>query len=154
MATIKTIKQIECLIPKPSEHFFMSRITYVPDRIVRENVIFAFVVDSKTFEVKKSYRAVFSLFSCEETHYLFINDYTKEINKDSYYVPAKTKDGEKLTIDHWKFKVDDIGLFATTGNYSKDIIYFGTKFEDGRDIRSELKKKQLKQTITTETVYV
>jgi len=154
MAVIKSVKAIECLIPKQNTLAFMSMITHTPEKALHSMAVYAVDVDNRTDKVEKLYRVAFSLFAAPGSSYLFIRDAGSELTSGTPFIKANVKEGEIAKPEDWDFKIDEIGLYAETGLFGRKRIYFVTSHLDAKDIKAGLKKRNDKKTVVVETVYV
>lgn len=149
MALLKSIKEIESLIPKPVEDNGDDVYLHTPQEEMLKNRVYAIEVDNKENKIKGIYRVSFSVLSSITNLYLFINNYDKSFSSTSPYVKASRK--KEFATEDWGFKVNELGLYIKTGRFQNPIVYFSTSILDANDIRKYLNKKM---TVITETVYV
>lgn len=152
MALLKSIKEIESLIPKPVENEGDGIFAYTPQEELLKNRVYAIEVDNKEKKIKGIYRVSFSVFSSKKNSYLFINNYDKGTSSTSPFVKSKFK--KEITPEDWGFKVNKMGLYLKTGTFQSTTVYFSTSILDANEIRKDLNEKIKKMTVITETVYV
>lgn len=158
MAVLNSIEPLREFIPNPKDKFFMSRIAHVPSKIVEKTPIFAVGVDDKLKLVTSLFRVEFSLFSTDESHYLFIGKAGEELTSETPFLKIELNDGKMPDADDWKFQTDEIGLFVITDTLIKKKLYFVTSHTDVKEIRDKIKNVNAvvkpKITVVTETVYI
>ena len=155
MALIKSFNEIEDLIPSPYEQFYMSKMVRINDSKVSKKPIYAFIVDEENKKIVDYFQVEFVLFTCDVNHYLFLNDYTKELSSQSPYISVKTAEGVLVKKSDWGFKPDNLGLYVITGSRIHNKVYFGTSSNDVNEVIKSLELKQaVKKTVITSPVYV
>ena len=155
MALLKSFNEIEEFIPTPFEQFYMSKMVRINKSKLDKKPIYAFIVDQENKKIVDYFRLIFVLFTCDVNHYLFLNDFDKELSSSTPYFTAKTAEGVLVKKTDWDFKTDNLGLYSETGSRIHHKVYFGTSPNDVNDVIKHLELKPVvKKTVITSPVYV
>jgi len=166
MAIIKTVKEIQHLMPKPNCLAFMSMTTTTPEAILLTDNTCAIEVDENKCKVTNIYKVGFTLFNSPGRTFLFICDASKfrDINYEGITATTPYVKGEMeksneqtefVTLDKitWDFKIDEIGLYAEVGVLNKKRIYFATSRLDAKEIKKSIIKREEKKILKLEPIY-
>jgi hypothetical protein len=155
MALLKSFNEIEEFIPTPYEQVYMHKMVRINKTKLEKKPIYAFIVDPNLKMIVNSFQLVFVLFSCDVNHYLFLNDFNKELSSSTPYFTAKTKETMPVKKTDWNFKTDKLGLYGVTGSRVHNTVYFGTSPNDVNDIIKALEIKSVtKKTVIASPVYI
>ena len=156
MALVKSLDEIENLIPEPDYRLYGSNITEVSSRDVINYPLFAFTVNRKANIVVSMYRVLFMLVKRFNKFYLMVTDYYKdsENNHTGDYITLTEPKDRHLEKTDWPFTIDEIGLRLDSTCYDRNMIYFGTNVEDVNEVKKMVKARKEKKIVTLEPVVV
>ena len=153
MAIIQDIKEIKELIPEPDYRPFGQIETSVPFEIIKRRLLFAVTVSSITGKPINIFRLKFVLLRRSNKLFLMFTNFLKEVQYTDYISLEQEKD-KCVTKDDWKFEKDDIGLFARSECYDKNIIYLIDNPSEMGKLREKLNNKRLSKEITVEVTVI
>ena len=155
MAVIQEFEQIRELIPNPDYRPFGSIVeTVVPLETVKRKPLFAVPVSQITQKPISIFRARFVLLRRVNKYYLMITNFLKDSEEFTDYLTLESNDDKPITKDDWQFEKDEIGLFARSHAYDKNIIYFIDNPKEMAKIREKLANRQLAKEVTVEVTII
>ena len=155
MAIINFAKDLEPVIPKANEQFYMGTLTHTPRDVYHS--IYAIVVNNNTGNIESTFRLECSLLVAGNAYYLYFRKAGEDLNASCPYIRTIKSTMERPSLLDWPFSNDNIGLYADAGLFRDKKIYFCTSALDSKIVKEKLNNKYnkpIKRTVISDTVYV